>query len=363
MATIFGALGLADTDHVFEEKVGQRLIYETAQQYLDRLNMVFSDALGFFVERTVEEFKFRYKLPGGGFMQRHNFETQSRPHAVKAVGQWDVALPIDDFRDALSENEIQMAYMTAADLQRHIDTVWTRYAQTMRHEIMRSLFRNTTRTFEDPLQGSLSVEPLANGDAVKYPPTYYNTTEATANHYLESNYAAASISDANNPLVTIRDTLTPHFGYSEGGEDIVVLINIDEIDDVEGLTDFVPLNDRGVMPGDDTATIANRPNNIPGRLVGRSNGVWIYDWSWGIPSGYMYGQHLRGEPPILKRRDPAKTGLGDGALMLIAKDEDHPWETSIWRSRCGFGVGNRLNGVVMELGTGGTYTIPTTYAS
>jgi hypothetical protein len=32
-----------------------------------------------------------------------------------------------------------------------------------------------------------------------------------------------------------------------------------------------------------------------------------------------------------------------------------------WRTRFGVGVANRLNAVVMELGSGGTYTIPTGY--
>jgi len=34
---------------------------------------------------------------------------------------------------------------------------------------------------------------------------------------------------------------------------------------------------------------------------------------------------------------------------------------SFWRHRMGYGVANRLNGVVMELAAGGTYTIPTVY--
>ena len=47
---------------------------------------------------------------------------------------------------------------------------------------------------------------------------------------------------------------------------------------------------------------------------------------------------------------------------MVAQEKKHPIERLTWRHRFGFGVRNRLNGVVMELGTGGTYTIPTAYA-
>jgi hypothetical protein len=75
----------------------------------------------------------------------------------------------------------------------------------------------------------------------------------------------------------------------------------------------------------------------------------------------MLAVHLEAPAPVIKRVDPAATGLGRG-LQLVAEDESFPFTASFWRHRFGFGVGNRLNGVVMELGTGGTYTVPAAYA-
>ena len=87
------------------------------------------------------------------------------------------------------------------------------------------------------------------------------------------------------------------------------------------------------------------------------------EWRW-IPSGYLLGIHLDAPKPLIRRVDPPETGLGDG-LQLIVEDVQSPIWKSSWRDRFGYGVGNRLNGVVMDLTASGganTYTIPTIYA-
>jgi len=85
----------------------------------------------------------------------------------------------------------------------------------------------------------------------------------------------------------------------------------------------------------------------------------VVEWRW-IPSGWSLGIHLDSPKPLVRRIDPADTGLGDG-LQLVARDEEFPFTTAFWRHRFGFGSGNRLNGVSMEFGTGGTYSVPSTY--
>ena len=75
----------------------------------------------------------------------------------------------------------------------------------------------------------------------------------------------------------------------------------------------------------------------------------------------MLAFHLEEEPPLMRRVDPADTGLPRG-LNLVATDEVFPFQGSFWRNRFGLGAANRLNGVVMELANGGTYSIPTGYS-
>jgi hypothetical protein len=358
MSGIFGALNLNDTDRVWTATQGQAVIYDAAREYIDRVNADLMQAMSVFVSRTTSDHTFRFKLPGGGYLQRRG--SQSRPGAVKAYGSWDVAFPLEDFGAQLSGNDVDMAYMTVAELDRHIQTVVAQNVNTVRYELLKRLFKNTATTFVDPLWGSLSVQPLANGDAVVYPPVLGSDSEATDNHYLQSGYAATAISDTNNPYATIVEELAEHFGAPAGGDDIAVFINPAETPETRALSGFVSVADAGIQYGQD-ADLAVMRTGMPGKLLGRMEDLcWVVEWRY-IPAGYQLGIHLGAEPPLIRRIDPADTGLGDG-LQLVAEDEEHPFQSSFWRHRFGFGAGNRLNGVVMELGTDGSYGIPTAYA-
>ncbi len=66
--------------------------------------------------------------------------------------------------------------------------------------------------------------------------------------------------------------------------------------------------------------------------------------------------HLDAPKPLIKRVDPADTGLPRG-LTLVATDVEHPFTTSTYSHRFGFGCGNRLNGVAMIVSAAG-YSAP-----
>lgn len=357
MSGIFGKLGLADTDRVFAATQGQRVIYDAAVEYINQVNAEVARILDVFVERTTSDYKLRYKLPGGGYLARRG--NDARYGAVKAYGSWDVAFPLEDFGAEIAGDDVARAYMTVQELENHINTVVAKNINTVRFEMLKALLNNTADTFVDPLWGSITIQPLANGDSVTYPPVLGSATEATDDHYLESNYAASAISDTNNPFETIRDEIEEHFGAGTGGENLAVFINNAQRAKVEDLTDFDAVPDQYIRVGDNVNVPIGLPN-VPGRILGRTNGCWVVEWRW-IPSAYMLGLHLEAAKPLMRRIDPADTGLGDG-LQLVAQDEEFPFQASVWRHRFGFGAGNRLNGVVMELGTGGTYSIPSGYS-
>lgn len=357
MGAIFGHLNISDTDRVFQATVGQQVIYEAAVAYIERVNAELNAALSIFVERTTSDFKLRYKLPGGGFLQRRG--PDGRYAAVKATGQWDVALPLEDFGGMIAGNDVDMAYMTVAELERHINTIVAQNINTTRFEALLKLFKNTNTTFVDPLHGSLTVVPLANGDTVVYPPVIGSDTEATDDHYIETNYAESAISDTNDPYETVVPELEEHFGTPTGGSNIVTFINDTARTETQALTDFFEVNDNYIRTGANADVPINLPS-VPGRIIGRHKaGTWISVWNH-VPSNYALAVHLEAEAPLIRRIDPADTGLGQG-LQLVAMDMQFPFEESAWRNRFGLGVGNRLNGVVLEFGTGGTYTIPTAF--
>ncbi len=356
MSQIFGHLNISDSDYVMNNTVGQGVIWEAVQEYLGNYNRQVELAMSTFIAKTTELYKLRYKMPGGGYLQRRGSDGSYA--ATKAYGQWDVAFPLEDFGAQIAGNDVDMAYMTVQELDRHVRSVALQDTNTLRYELLKRLFKNTATTFADPLYGNLTIEAAANGDSVVYPPVMGSETEATDDHYLESGYASASISDTNNPLVTIHDELAEHYQIGPG-EQIVTFINKAERAKVEALTDFDDVQNPHVRPGTDTSVPIGMPTGVPGIVIGFSNGVWVVNWDW-IPSGYMLGVSLDAEPPLQLRVDPAATGLGSG-LQLVAEEEEFPFKHSFWRRRFGVGYGNRLNTAVMELGTGGTYTIPTAY--
>lgn len=360
MGILAGILGLQDSDRSFVNTIGQRVVYEAAQEMVDQWNAELMGFVGLFLEEETENYKERYKLPGGGQLERRG--PAGLPGAIKASGQWDVAYPLEDFGASIGGDDVAMAYMTIPEMDRHLQTVFNKDVNTVRFEMLKALFNSGARTFVDPLYGSLSVQPLANGDSVTYPPVAGSTADATANHYVETNYLAAAISDTNNPFLTAANTLKSRWGTPTGGAPLISFFNSTHYQKVAALTDFEPLADYRVVP----STASNRmspgavPENCPGEVVGITSGVISVTWDH-IPANYILTLHMGAPKPLKMRVDPAATGLPRG-LALVSRDDDNPLVNYFYRHRFGVGVGNRLAAHVTELGNGGTYTIPTAFA-
>ena len=356
MSSIFGLAGLSASDYQYMRQADQNLIYSAVQMYMQRVNADMAQAASVFIQETTQVAKERYQLPGTGRMNAR--ADGVRGPARRAYGYWDVAYPLLDFGEQVAATDVEFAYMTPDEFDRHVQSVVNAYQAEMRWQILHALLDGVQETFVDPKLGSLTVEHLANGDAVLYPPVLGSDTEATENHYLESGYASASISDANNPVYTLVNELEEHFGAMTGNSNIVVFHNNAETAKLQDLTDFIEVPDNFVMVGDN-ADVPTRLPSVPGRVIGRANGAWLAEWRW-MPANYMLAVHLEQPAPLKMRVDPSETGLPQG-LALVSRDAQYPLVSSEWRARFGVAVGNRLNGAVMELGTGGTYTVPTAY--
>lgn len=358
MTGIYGLLNLSDTDRSFVNTIGQAAVYDAANAYLAAHTSEMMAAYTAFVQAETESFKERYKLPGGGRLQRRGGKAQSA--ATKAGGGWDVAYPLEDFGAQITGDDVTLAYMRLDEFDRHLQTVTIQDLNTVRYEMLRALFNSSQRTFVDPLHGSLSIEPLANGDAVRYPPVLGSEAEGTENHYRISNYASAALSDTNNPYAVLREELEEHFGAMQGFGNVAAFIHPDQVPLTEKLTEFVHAEDIGIRHGVHKNLVrTDALPTVPGRVVGRVSGVWIVEWRW-IPTGYILAVDLDAPAPLKLRRDPADTGLQRG-LHLKATDTQYPLEAAHYRHRFGVGVGNRLNGVVMQLAVGTAYAIPSAY--
>lgn len=348
MATSYGMLTSFDSDRQFVSTVGQDVVYAAINDLLDRHNKVVNESMAVFVDRQTDLHKMRYLLPIGGEMQ--TLGQQAPPGAVKRTGSYDVALPLVGIGDRLAGDRVDLGYLTAGQLEKQIKSILDRNRNSVRRDLLASIFINTSRTFADPIWGNLTIEPLANGDAVVYPPVIGAAAGAIDNHYVTGALTVANYQ-------THLDDLIEHFGWVQGGDNVLCLCNPTDGVTVAAMAGFNAYADRYTNPSD-AATWASSFPNAPGITIGRLLGSWVNEWAW-IPEDYLVFVHLDVPAPLYMREDPADTGLGTG-LKLVATDEQYPITNSFYEHRYGFGVANRLNAVVWNVTTG-SYSIPSHY--
>ena len=378
MGELLGSIGLQDSDYFYNATEGQRVVYEATERLLDYYLQDVRASTELFVSEETELHAERYKLPGNGYMQRRN--RNSSTAAVKAGGQWDVGYPLEDFGASLVDDDITFAYMTVAEYERHLKTLMIQNANTHRQEMLRAMFNPTARAFYDDIWPNLTIQPLANGDSVLYPPTIGTTADGTANYYINTGYAPGSISETNNPIAAGVALLQARFGTPTRGSNIITFYNAAQDAAFKGLTEFVPVQFHWTQPGANTPTVrlegepdeagpANRAL-LPGvplkcqrgtwEITGNCNGSVMAKWAY-IPAGYQLQIHLDADAPLKRRVDPAKTAIPRG-LHLAAEDISSPFRKAKWRDRFGYGVSNRVAAVVTQIATGGTYAVPAQFA-
>lgn len=360
MTLLFGNARLSSDDYAFVRSMDKRLVYDAANLYIAMANEQMRDAWNLFVDPTpTTVYSERYKLGITGRMQEVSELGTGAPRTFR--GEWDVSYPLKNFHDGFVASDVDAAYMTPDELQQHVDGMLTIAANAKRHEALKRIFKSTTDTFTDKRHGSLTIQPLANGDSVVYPPVEGSEAEATDNHYLESGYAASGITDTNNPYKTLADELIEH-GMNETDDiPVAFMINSAQQTVTQALTNFIPYVPPQINPGQDTDNVLLPSRNIPGKIIGYILGTgWVSMWNW-IPANYIVGVNMTVPQPLKVRVDPAETGLGSGDLVLLDEERNGVMTFNSWRLRFGVGTANRLSAAVMELGTGGTYTIPTAY--
>lgn len=359
MSTIFGMLGLQDRDTTVDF-VGQDAVYKAVNDLIAMYETEINKAMEVMVGSEDWKYLEKVKLPSGGMLQ--DSDRLSRPGAIKRTGGYDVAYPIYDGRDQIGWDDVTYAYMSVVELDAHMQGVINQMLNWKRFKVFKAVLNNSNETVDDERWGTITVRRLANQDGSLYPPMIGAVSEAESNHYLVSGYASGSISNTNNPFPVIKDTLEQHFG--EGN--VIALVNNAETPAIKALSAFVPVTAMHTIPGATVTTIEGQTDtagsrifpNIPGKLIGAVNDVLIFEYRW-IPAGYIAAFDLTQEAPLRRRVDQPESLRG---FKLVAKQLDFPLENSVWRLREGYGVRNRLNGVVMQLTTNGAYAAPTLYA-
>jgi hypothetical protein len=224
--------------------------------------------------------------------------------------------------------------------------------------VLAALLTNTTWTYNDKAGingakglGSITIQPLANNDTVKYARKGIAET-AIDNHYLAQ---ADAIADAHNPFPTIKAELHEH--PSNMNAPIVAYVASDLVSSIQGLTEFVDRDDPDIAPGANTDTLAGMISAGPGDIVlGKTkSGVWVVEWG-AVPSGYMIAK-VMGRQPLKMREHPAQNLKG---LFAEAANVDGNHLMKRFLRYSGFGVADRVAALCYYIGAA-AYAIPSGY--
>lgn len=306
--------------------------------------------VGLFCKPTTE-YSFKFRGASAGRLQAGDENSRALPTKGSV---YDVAFPIQKGDDAWGANKITRTKMTVQDVNNAVSNVLSHDATWVRDHVMAALFYNSTGwTFNDPQYGSLTIQGLANGDAV----TYFKSGGGPAadTHQLAQ---AAAIADATNPYPTIYSELIEH--PENSGGDIITFIATDQVATTQALAAFIDIADPNIRPGNSSDSIVGTPGvSVPGsaRLLGRTANQWVYEWA-SVPSGYLISVATGGEPPLAMRQDP------EAELQGLVRDtrEDFPFAEEQYFRRAGWGAWNRVGAVVTRTGNG-SYAIPTSFGS
>lgn len=350
------AYGFVGLDHVMSQRVtqvGVGVINDAIRQTYEEYNRQSQALLTAITRRTVLA-KEKYYLSGSGTLQP--LDEWGNPLPVKDAGSYDVAYPIQGGGTAWGDNRVSRALMTVEEANNFTVEALRKDADWLMRHALAALFTNTTWTYDDKLLGNLTIQPLANNDAVTY--LRRGGAVATDDHYAAQ---AAAIADAANPFAAIYDELTEHIG---NGNTVVSYIPTNLKTSVSGLAEFVSVPDQNINPGANTATLTNNGaaalrmgDSVLGYL--RSSKVWIVEWKR-LPDSYIVSLAPDAEDVALAMREYDSTELQGFFPEFHSPDGNVQVRRSI--RYAGFGARNRVAAHVQRIGNA-AYAIPTGYSA
>src|SRR5690349_4717566 len=317
---LYGFIGLKDVLGQRLSTVDAELITGAIQQSVDEHNRQMDALMSLFVSPVTSATE-RYKQTGPARLQPLDENGRAQ-------------MTVQDANDATAQ-------MLEADMR------W------MRDHILSALFASATWSFTDPQYGTLTVQPLANGDTVTYAVQTGADSGATDTHQLAQANAIGAGSD--NPFPTIRNELLEH---PENSGDVIVFLPTGLKAATQALATFNPIADPNIQPGSGTDRLVGTLGvATPGNLIGyEDSGVWLIEWP-SLPANYMIATTTGGDRPVGMREDPEAELRG---FKRVAERDNHPFYESQWLRRAGFGARNRVGAAVIRVGNG-TYAVPTGY--
>lgn len=346
--------GFTGLTHLFAERVttvGVQTVQEAITASVAEYNRQIGAMLRILAAPTTDH-QIRYRLPGATELQP--LDEWGNPLPVRPAGHYDVAFPLFRGGYAWGTNRESRALMTLEEVNQFTSDAISADVRWLRRHMLAALLDNVAWDFIDDQYGTLTIQPLANGDSV----TYVRRGGAldTDNHYLAQ---AAAIDATHDPFPTIYDELNEH--PSNGGP-FVVYISTSLKASVEALAAFEKISDPELTRGtanDYLALDTEFNDQIRGfgdYILGRYERMWIVEMT-AMPSGYMLAVAQGGDTVLRMRQQPAPELQGFFAEFDVQDGNRHL--NKLLRI-AGFGVQNRVGALAYYVG-GANYTVPAGY--
>ena len=245
----------------------------------------------------------------------------------------------------------------------------------------RLVFGRVMKTIFNPLNGvgitddnlPVTVYKFYNGDGEVPPPVGSTTFLGTHNHYVTTQGLATSAT-LNPASVDAMQTHLDHHGYTMlAGYRKVLWVNTQEYNIVKnwrvasGATwDFIPDDTRtggGVFVPDATGRYVGAPQGKVQGQVG-TYGPWHVVLEDYIPAGYLVGivtggpDNISNPVGLREHSNPAFRGLN----VIPGNRQGYPLIESFYQRGLGTGIRHRGAGIVMQVTSNATYTVPAIYA-
>ncbi len=351
MATAYGFIGIEDLFNQRVSEVGVTRVYTAISESLGEHTRNTNGLLASLVMRTTVA-QEQFELPGGGTLQP--LDEDGNPLVVLPSGNYKVAYPIQGGGTAWGGNRVTNALLTVEEANRFTMDAMDKDANWLRRHIMAALLDDTTWTYKDRVGGNgakglgdITIQPLANGDAVVYVKT--GGDAETDDHYLAQ---AAAIGDAANPFDDIFDDLMEH--PSNAGGPVIVYIPTALKLTTRALAGFIEMDDPDIQVGDDSSRIIGQLSLTFGdELLGKTDDCWIVEWR-DLPDEHMIA-HATGGGAVLKMREYPSDDIQGFFPETHSPDGNHN-EVRMIRL-AGFGASNRIGALVYQVGNA-TYEIP-----
>ncbi len=318
--------------------------YETS---ISEHGKILDSLMSMFVTK-IQKAQLRYKSPVAARLQP--LDENGRALPVKVAGYYTVGFPIKAAGIAAGINgRIARVRRTVQDANDDLALMLSADNHWMRDQILAALFTATSYVFPDVSEGDLTILPLANGDSQVFMVRAGSEVGTTANHLR----AQATLTSANQPFDTITNDLRLR-PENQGGK-VVTLIPTNLQATIVGLTQFLPVQDSDVQPGNASAVLEGSvPTGFPGEYIGKIGRNYIVVWD-SLPDNYMVSISTAGDKAIAMREYPEAELQG---FQAWADRDDAPYFDRQFDRHAGFAAYNRVNIIITLIGAG-SYTAPT----